>query len=267
MSFSYASATTQGGAYDVNVSQSATQGTDTGSVLGGGVISTPETLTIAAGGLSVNYATTAGESLSSVATGINAALAGAGISLSAQVESGQQLELTTSDFGSSASFSVTSTNTGTGTTGLAGATAGSPASFTGTDVVGTINGVTATGVGQFLSAPADDPTLAGLSIQVTESGITSATDLGAFTYAPGIAQSLASLATAMADPTTGALTSTAKGLTSQASALNTQIAFQQSLASAEQKSLQAEFSQLEVTLGSIKNQSSALSSALSGLSS
>ena len=71
-------------------------------------------------GLSVNYATTAGESLANVASGINAALAGAGISLSAQVLNGQQLELTSSDFGSAAGFSVTSDNTGAGTTGLAG---------------------------------------------------------------------------------------------------------------------------------------------------
>jgi hypothetical protein len=48
--------------------------------------------------------------------------------------------------------------------------------------------------------------------------------------------------------------------------MNTQIAFEQSLAAAEQKSLQQEFSQLEVTLGTIKNQSAALTSALSGLS-
>ena len=92
----------------------------------------------------MNYATSAGESLSDVASGINAALAGAGISLSAQVLNGNQLELTSSDFGSAAGFSVTSTNTAAGTTGLAGSTAGTAASFNGTDVEGTINGVAST---------------------------------------------------------------------------------------------------------------------------
>jgi flagellar hook-associated protein 2 len=267
VSFSYASATTLSGSYDVNISHSATQATDAGSVLGGGTVTSAETLTIDAGAQSVNYATTAGETLAQVATGINAALAGAGITLSAQVtDNGQQLALTSSDFGSGAGFSVTSSNTGAGTTGLGGATAGTPVSFAGTDVVGTINGVAATGIGQFLSAPATDPTLGGLSLQVTEGGITSATDLGTFTYKPGIAQSVASLTNAMSNPVTGAITTAAQGLTTQASSLNTQIAFQQSLAAAEQKSLQQEFSQLEVTLGSIKNQSSALASALSGLS-
>jgi flagellar hook-associated protein 2 len=101
---------------------------------------------------------------------------------------------------------------------------------------------------------------------VTEGGITTATDLGTFAYKPGIAQSLASLTTAMADPVSGLITLTASGLTNQATALNPQISFQQSLAATEQRSLQQEFSQLEVTLGSLKNQGSALASALSGLS-
>jgi flagellar hook-associated protein 2 len=268
VAFSYASATTRPGSYDVTITNSATQATDTGSVLAGGTVSSAETLTIAAAGQSINYATTAGESLTDVASGINAALAGAGISLSAQVTNGgQQLELTSSDYGSGTSFNVTSSNTGAGTTGLTGATQGTPVTFTGTDVAGTINGVAATGTGQFLNAPDSDPTLGGLSLQITATGITSSTDLGSFTYTPGIAQGLASLTNAMSDPLTGAVTLAAKGLTNQATGLDSEIAFDQTVAAQEQKALQAEFSQLEVTLGSLKNQSSALASALSGVSS
>jgi flagellar hook-associated protein 2 len=266
VSFSFASASSRPGSYDVNISHSATQAADLGSTLSGGTVGTAETLTIGASGLSVNYATTAGESLANVASGINAALAGAGIALSAQVVNGQQLELTSSDFGSGAGFSVTSDNTGAGTTGLGGTTAGTAASFNGTDVAGTINGVAATGSGQFLSAPVADPTLSGLSLQVSVSGITSATDLGTFNYQPGIAQSLNSLTTAMSNPVNGSITLAAQGLTTQATSMNPEISFDQSLAAAEQKSLQAEYSQLEVTLGSIKSQSSALSSALASLS-
>lgn len=267
VAFSYASATTVPGSYNVTISNSATQATDLGTVLSTGTVSAAETLTIASGGTSVNYATTAGETLSAVAAGINTALAGAGISLSAQVtDSGQQLELTSAGYGSASSFEVTSTNTGTGTTGLAGSTAGSPASFTGTDVVGTINGITATGNGQFLSAPASDPTLAGLSLKITATGITSSTSLGTFTYAPGIAQALSTLTSVTSNPVTGELTTTAAGLTQEATGLNSQISFYTMLANQEQKSLQSEFSNLEVTLGSLKNQSAALVSSLSGLS-
>ncbi len=267
VSFSYASATTRPGSYAVTVSSSATQATDLGTVQTTKTVTTPETLTITSGGTSVSYATTAGESLVSVASGINAALAGAGLSLSAQaVDGNQQLELTSSAYGSAASFSVTSNATGSGTTGLGGATAGTPKTSTGTDVAGTINGVAATGSGQFLSAPASDPTLAGLSLEVTASGITSPTSLGTFTYQPGIAQAAVALANSMTDPVNGAITTMAKGLTNEATGLNSQISFEQMLASQEQKSLQQEFSNLEVTLGTLKNQSSALASALSQLS-
>ena len=134
-------------------------------------------------------------------------------------------------------------------------------------MAGTINGVAATGSGQFLSAPVSDPTLGGLSLQISVSGITSSTDLGTFNYQPGIAQSLNSLTTAMSSPVNGAITLAAQGLTTQATSMNTEISFDQQLAAAEQKSLQAEYSQLEVTLGTIKNQSSALASALASLSS
>ena len=197
----------------------------------------------------MNYATTAGESLANVASGINAALAGAGISLSAQVVNGQQLELTSSDFGSFAAFSVTSTNTGAGTTGLGGATAGTAASFAGTDVAGTINGVAATGSGQFLNAPGHGSHARRALVADLGQRITSSTDLGTFNYQPGIAQSLNSLTTAMSSPLNGAITLAAQGLTTQATSMNTEISFDQALAAAEQKSLQAEFSQLEVTLG------------------
>jgi len=267
VAFSYASPTTQSGSYNVTISHSATQASDLGSVLSGSAVSAAETLTVTAGSQSINYATTAGESLASVASGINSALAGAGLSLSAQVTNGgQQLELTSSGYGSASSFTVASSNTGAGTTGLGGATANTPTNFTGSDVVGTINGVTATGTGQYLSAPETDPTLGGLSLQVTASGITSSTSLGTFTYSPGIGQALTNLTTATSDPLTGSITLAAKSLTAESNSLNSKISFEQSLYNQEQKALQAEFSQLEVTLGTLKNQSTALSSALSGLS-
>jgi len=260
---------TQAGSYDVSISHSATQAVSDGAVLSSGTVSAAETLTIAMGGSSVSYTTTAGESLSSIAAGINAALAHGGLAMSASVvDSGQQLQLQSSAYGSAASFSVTTTNTASGTTGLAGSTAvaGTPTTFTGTDVAGTIDGLTATGTGQFLSLPvtASAPA-AGLSLQVTATGITSATNLGTFTYIPGIAQSLASLANALSNPVTGSITQTVKSLQNQSQGLDSQITFYQNIAAQEQKLLTDEYSQLETTLGALQNQSSSLSSALSGL--
>ncbi len=268
VSVSAAGAGTQPGSYAVSISQSAQQAIDTGAVLSSGAVSAAETLTIASGSTAVNYTTTVGESLSQVASGINSALAGAGLQMSAQVvDSGQQLQLASSAYGSAASFSVTSTNTASGTTGLAGSTAGTPVTYTGIDVAGTIDGIAATGSGQFLSlSPSVSSPAAGLSLQVTATGITSATNLGTITYAPGIAQALSSLSTSMSNAATGSITQTIANLQNQSQGLNTQIQFYANIAAEEQKMLTNQFAQLQTTLGMLQNQSQSLGSALAGLS-
>ncbi len=74
--------------------------------------------------------------------------------------------------------------------------------------------------------------------------------------APGLSK----LTNAMSTPDHGSVTSAAQGLRS----MDSQITFEQLLAKAEQKSLEQEFGRLEVALGTIKDQSAALASALSG---
>jgi flagellar hook-associated protein 2 len=268
VSLSFASPTTRQGTYDVEVSQSASQATTTGAVNASGAVTAGEQLTVAMGGSHIQFSTTAGETLTAIAAGINSALAAAGIDLSAQlVGNGQQLQLSSDAYGSATSFSVTTNATGAGTTGLAGpaAVAGTPTTFSGTDVQGTINGVAATGQGQFLTAPKTDPTLAGLSLQVTATGITSLTDLGTFTYGAGLAQALSTLGSAMSDPATGSITQTIKNMQSQSTGLTSQISFYANIVAAEQKVLTNQFAHLQEQLGTLENQSSSLTSALSGL--
>jgi flagellar hook-associated protein 2 len=251
---------TQPGSYPVSITQSATQATDLGAVLTSGAVSAAETLTISMGSSAVQVSTTAGESLSAIAQAINQALAQANMAMSATVvDSGQQLELASSSYGSAASFSVTTTSSASGTTGLAG-------SFSGTDVQGSIDGVTAQGSGQVLSLPttASSPA-AGLALTVAVPGISSATNLGSFTYAPGIAQSLSSLTSSMTNAVSGQLTETIDNLNQQSQGMTNQIDFYQNIAAEEQKLLTQQFSQLQVTLETLQNQSSSLSSALAGL--
>lgn len=260
----YAGDATRAGKYQVVVSHSATQATDTGSVTfssGSSTIAAAETLKVTMGGVSVSYGAQAGESLSAIAQGLEQSFASSGLAMSAQVVAsgtGYALQLTSTGYGSGQSFSVATS----GTTGQLGvATAG----VSGTDVAGTINGVTATGNGQVLSAPVGDPNLAGLALQVTASGITSATTIGTYTYAPGLAAQISSLATAETGPLSGQLTTTVTSLQQQSSGLDPQIAFYQSMVAQERKSLEATFSQLEAQLGLLKNQGSALSSAINQL--
>ncbi len=263
VSFSYAGPTTLPGTYAIDVSHSATQASDLGAALPGGAVSAGETLTIGVGSASATYTTTSGQSLASIAAGLNSAFASQGMSLSAQVVGGTQLQLVSAGYGSATSFNVSTTNTASGTLGLTGAA--SSATFSGTDVAGTINGVTATGSGQFLSAPTSDPTLAGLAVQVTASGITSSTSLGSLTYTPGLAQALATVANSMANPVTGAITQTVQSMQNQSAALTPQIQMYQRIVSQEQQMLSNKYANMESVLGTLKNQSSALTGELASI--
>lgn len=265
VSLDYASTSTKAGSYAVVVNQSATQAQATGAALAGGTVGAGETLTIGAGGSSVQYTTTAGESLQAVAQGLNASFAGSSMGLSAQIVQGNQLQIESVGYGSHYGFTVSTTNTAAGTLGLTGGTAS--ASYSGLDVEGTINGVAATGSGQFLSAPASDPSLAGLTLQVTATGISSPTSLGNFTYSPGLAQSLSNLSDAASNPATGTITQTITSIQNQAQNLNPQIQFYTNIMDAEQKVLLNRYANLESTVGTLKNQSSTLAQELSGLSS
>jgi flagellar hook-associated protein 2 len=263
--FSYASTATRQGTYDVQVSQSAQQAQANGAVLASGSVGAAENLTITMGGATASYSTSAGQSLASVASGLNSSFAAQGISLTAQVVNGNQLQLLSAGFGSAQSFTVASDSTASGTLGLTGGS--SSATYAGVDVAGTINGVAATGTGQFLAAPTTDKTLGGLSVQVTAAGITSNTDLGSISYTPGLAQLLSNISAQYADPTSGSISQTIKGLQNQSRSLNPQISMYQAMYTQQQRSLTNQFAALEATLGNLKNQSSSLASQLSGLSS
>ncbi len=256
VSLVYASDGTAAGAYPITITHSATQAQDAGNVLSTGTITNAETITVTMNGASASYAAAAGESLTSIAQGLNAAFVASGIGVAATVvtsSGGSQLVLTSNQYGSAQSFSVDSTAAGSGQTGLV-TTANTPQSFTGTDVAGTINGVTATGSGQVLSAPTSDPTLAGLAVQVTATGITSATNIGTFNYQQGIAGGLAYASNGAAAPVTGSLTTTVSGIQGQIASLQQQYASYTPMIQAEQAMLEQEFSTMESQLGALQNQ-------------
>lgn len=259
VAFSYAGNKTAAGTYAVSVSQSATQATASTTV-SGGAVTAGETLTISMGSSSATFTTSSGQSVTAIANGLNSAFSSQGLQLTAQV-SGNTLELISSAYGSAGSFTVSTTNNGSGTLGFTGTTATSK-TFNGLDVAGTINGVAATGSGQYLTAPSTDPTLAGLSLQVSVPGITTSTNVGTFQYQPGLAQTLSSLTTQYADPVTGSLTQTVKGLQDQVINITPQIQMYQQIVDQQQKLLMAKYATMEATLGGLKNQSAALAGEL-----
>lgn len=258
----YAGNATAPGTYQVVVDHSATQAVDTGTVgytSGSSTVPSADTLTVTSAGVTSTYSVTAGESLSGITQGLDAAFASSGSNLSAQVVASggsSHLQIASSGYGSAQSFAVSTSSAGE--LGVSG-------NFAGTDVSGTIGGVAATGTGQILSVPVSNPTLAGLSLQVTSAGITSATSIGAFTYNPGVAAHIATLASSLTSPG-GQITSQISSDQAQASQLNPQIASYQQIASEEKLLLEQTYSQLDATLAGLQQTSSLLSTQFAGAS-
>jgi flagellar hook-associated protein 2 len=218
---------------------------------------------VTSGSLAATYAATAGESIANVVSGLNGALAAAGIGVSASLAGAAgayNVQLGSAAYGSSATFGVSAT----GADQLGLTTGG--ATYTGTDVAGTIDGQPAIGAGQTLSLSDPSDPANGLVLQITTPGITSSTALGTIDYAPGMGQGLANLAEQATIAPNGQLPDTISGLQNTLSNVTGQIALQKQLVSTQQATLTQEFTNLEQTLARLSSESQFLtdSSSASG---
>jgi flagellar hook-associated protein 2 len=255
------------GDYAVSISQSATQAADAGSsdfAATTSTLGTAESYTVTTGSGPATYAATAGESVADVVSGLNAVLASAGSGVSAFLAGSAgsyQVELRSADYGSAAAFSVSAS----GADQLGLTTSGT--SYAGTDVAGTIDGLTATGVGQILSLSDPSSRANGLVLKVTTPGITSATSLGTVDYAPGLAQGLANLSEQAAITPNGQIPDTISGLKNTLTNVTRQITLQQQLVATQQATLTQEFTNLEETLSQLSSESQFLADSSSSSSS
>jgi flagellar hook-associated protein 2 len=255
------------GSYSVSISQSAAQAVDTGSATFAAptsALGAAESYTVTSGSSSATYAASAGESVANVISGLNSALAASGIGASASLvgtAGAYHVQMSSAAYGASASFSLSAS----GADQLGLTTSG--ATYSGADVVGTIDGQPATGVGQTLSLEDQGSPANGLTLQVTTPGITSATSLGTVNYNPGFAQGLANLAAQSSVSPNGQIADTIAGLNSTLENVTQQIALQQELVNTQQATLTTEFTNMEKTLTQLKSESSYLSSAASAPSS
>jgi flagellar hook-associated protein 2 len=258
---------TSPGSYAIAVTQSAQQAVDTGSstwASSASALSQAESYTVTGGSATATYAATAGETLADVVNGMNGALAAAGIDASAALvgsAGNYQVQLASAAYGSAATFQVAAS--GSDQLGL---TSGG-STYTGTDVAGTINGLTAVGSGQELSSYNSGDNANGLVVQVTTSGITSATALGTVTYAPGFGQGLAHIATTASLAPNGIIPVTIAGLQGTLAEVGSEISMQQQLVATQQAALTTEFTNMETTLSQLQSESSFLNQAFGGSSS
>jgi flagellar hook-associated protein 2 len=190
VSFVSSTPATAAGSYNVNVTQMATHGTAQGSAAATTTITAGvnDTLALTIDGVSGSVtltpgAYTAASLAQQLQTQINstAVFAGSGISV-AVAQTGGVLSLTSQSYGTASSASITGGNANASLFGTATSTAG-------VDVAGTINGLPATGQGQFLTGAKGSAT-EGLQLQVSGGSTGSR---GSVTFGRGFADQLNTL--------------------------------------------------------------------------
>ena len=258
VSFVSAQSDTANGSYSLNVSQMATQGKAVGNAATALTINTGvnDTLNLTIDGVSANVTLAAGTYTAvSLAAEIQSRINGASAFSSAGIkvtlsESAGVLTITSNQYGSASTVSITG---GNGKSGLFG----TPVETAGVNVAGTINGVTATGSGQTLTGAAGS---SGIVLKIN-GGATG--DRGAVNFAHGFAAKLDKVVGEMLkgrliDSRIDGINSSIKDIGSQRGALL------QRLENVE-KRVRAQFTALDATIASMTQTSNFLQQQLSRL--
>lgn len=265
VSYSSSTAATKPGSYAVNVTALATQGGAAGNFdvnAGSNTIAANTTINVTLNGVIVSVALTAGSySGTQLATMIQSAINGtatfaaSGASVAATIDASGFLHLTSNQYGSTSSVSL-SDATGTSVASFMGTTS----TTIGTDVSGTINGLAATGLGQYLTSSSGNST--GLSVQVV-GGVTGAR--GTVNFSQGYGYTLNTLANALL-ATDGPLASKKTGINSSIQDIGQQrTALNVRLTNLE-KRYRAQFTALDTLLGNMNATSTYLTQQLASLS-
>jgi flagellar hook-associated protein 2 len=226
-----------------------------GDVDGTGAFVSGHTFVVTQGSLTSTYTVGAGETLADAVAAINNRAAAAGIGVTASISSGVIVFGATNP-GSAGAFSVTYD-------GAAGTK-----QQAGRDVVGTIDGKTATGIGSALTLSDTTSNANGLSITADFSDADvsgSSGAVGTITYSPGLAQKLSSLIS----DATGADGSITRAQTSRLDAVKD---FQDQIDAwdlrLEQRrdSLTRQFTAMETAIAALKSQSSSITNLLASSS-
>lgn len=249
-------------AFPIAITQAAEQAKATGTEAG--PLAAPETIDVKFGAVTVSYAAQAGETLTQVAAGLNAALQSQSLGVVATVQGGF-LVLSTPDYGLTATFEVRSNASGAGSTGISTAgNVGAYVAYAGKNVEGTINGVASTGSGQVLSAPLTDPILAGLALRITATPAEVGA-LGTFTVVNGVSQRLSTRSDAASASDIGTITTNIASRKSAITELDQRIADWDRRLAARQTNLRRQFTAMETALSQLKSQGQWLTGQLAQL--
>lgn len=259
IAFSSNTSTAKAGKYDITVTTLATQG----RLASAAAVSDPNNVVIdadndtfalsvdgtASGTITLTQGTyTAADLAQLIEDQINAdtALAGAKKTVSVAYDSGtNQFTIKSDAFGSASKVAITAVDTNT--TAQLGFSVASGTD--GVDVAGTIDGVAATGVGQYLTA-SDDSDAAGIKIQVAGGALGAR---GSVTLIRGIADQMVSRINEFLSADGGAITARQEGLQKSLDDIKTERAELDDHITALQARLQRQFAAADTLIGGLNN--------------
>ena len=258
---------TRPGIYSVAVSTAPTKAQVTGSAaVPTSGISAAELLTVSVYSnatktgdipLAVTVSLAAGSKANDIVNAINTAFAGKGIKAGAAKTSDNKIGVTATNYGDDYKITIVSNQAATGQSGIGTTTQ----SNQGVDIVGSINGHRADGVGEVLTARTGFPE-AGIKLKAP---VTSAGLFGTVTLSSGVADRL----TAFLDRTTklqGSIDTRQQGINTTLKSIDKDIERKSKAISRLEVTLTLQFNRLETLLGQFKSQSDAVTNALGSLS-
>ncbi|RMF92378.1 MAG: hypothetical protein D6734_12450 [Candidatus Schekmanbacteria bacterium] len=253
--FSTISDETEGGTYAVNITQVPLQAVVNGSQpIQSSGLGADETLTFTFSGVDYTVNLSAGDKIDTVVEKINTQLSNQNVPISA-ANNGGALKLYSQEYGSGISFTVTSdqpdtsASTGIGTSGK---------SDTGQDVAGTINGHTATAVGNSLTG-ADGYDEEGLQILVYS---TTTGSKGTVTVSLGVAEQMIRKLDFITDSTDGTIQASIDSYQEAIDEIDETIDKKNESIDKMEERLLKQFTALESIISSLNAQNQALSSFL-----
>lgn len=261
LSFVSGGTKTKTGTYNIAISQLASQGTLLGSGSAGlSVADGSNTLTVNLNGVSstITLPVTTYSSAEALAAELQSKINGyagfssLGYTVQVIVVDGK-LKLISNRFGSSSSISLT----GVAASNLLG---GNGTSTIGSNLVGTINGITANSSGQSLVGASDSDS-EGLTIKVS-GGATGSR--GTVSYSNGIANTLNQMITSFT-ASTGLINSRTDGINASIKKLDTDISKMQDKLTKLQKYYEQKFSSLDTIMSNLNNTSNSLTQQLAAL--
>lgn len=247
--FASATKTTTSGSYDVVITTAATRASS--ATLFDGGASSSSRIGVRVGSVTATYDVTAGQSRDEIVDGLNDALAAAGLGVIAE-DDGTGLKIRSEAYGSVGDFELNEDVLGVGTWDA----------VAGTDVAGTIDGVSATGYGRELKLTdtADTPA-AGLTVEVAEG----ATGTSTVEYTAGIAARVAEVAHRLTRSETGVLSTAKESADARIEDFNDQITTLEDRLFTREFNMRRQWANLQTVLSQLQSQGDWLSSQLASL--